>query len=560
MDSFDFVVVGAGSAGCVLANRLSADSHNRVCLVEAGGSDRRLTVQMPSAISEVVGDQNVQWGYQTEPEPFLDGRRLECPRGKLLGGCSSINAMVYVRGHPCDFDEWETQGASGWSYSNCLPYFRKAEQWIGGADEYRGDEGPLVTCNGNGMKNPLYRAFIEAGGQAGYLQSHDYNGFQQEGFCAMDMTIKDGVRCSTSNAYLRPALARGNLEVRSNALAKRIVFEGRRAVGVQVERGGETITIRAEREVILAAGSIGSPVLLQLSGVGPEPVLKAAGVSVLHAALGVGANLQDHLEAYLQYNCLQPITLNGKMNIFSKALIGAQWLLFKTGLGATNHMESGGFIRTRAGIKWPDLQYHFFPVAMSYTGGSVHRDHGFMVCMSPTKPQSRGSVQIASADPHEKPHIQFNYLQTDQDRADWRAAVRLTREIVAQPAFDPFRGDEIAPGSHIQSDAELDGWIKQAVATAYHPSSTCKIGSQEDPMAVLDPQLRVRGVEALRVVDASVFPTVTNGNLNAPTIMVAERAADLISGREPLPPSNAPFFLDDEWQSRQRQGAPTRLV
>jgi len=560
VDGFDFVIVGAGSAGCVLADRLSADQENRVCLIEAGGSDRSPFVQMPSAISIVVGDKRLQWGYVTEPESFLGGRRLECPRGKLLGGSSSINAMAYVRGHPCDFEEWEQCGATGWGYQNCLPYFRRAERWMGGADEYRGNSGPLVTCNGNGMKNPLYRAFIEAGAQAGYSRSADYNGFQQEGFCALNMTIKDGVRCSTSNSYLRPALRRRNLDVRSNAHARRVVFEGKRAVGVEYEIDGTTRIVRAEREVILSAGSIGSPALLQLSGVGPEAVLAAAGVPVLHDLPGVGANLQDHLEAYLQYACLKPITLNSKMGLFQKALIGTRWLLFKSGLGATNHMESGGFIRSRPGVRWPDVQYHFFPVAMSYAGGSVHSDHGFMVCMSPTKPESRGWVRIVSPDPRDQPQIQFNYLERERDRADWRACLRLTREIVAQPAMDSYRSEEISPGSAVQTDEQVDEWIKESVSTAYHPSSTCKIGKDQDLMAVLDPELRVRGVQALRVVDASVFPTVTNGNLNAPTIMVAERAADIIAGRELLAPSNAPFFLDDLWETRQRQGEPVRAV
>ena len=560
MDEFDFVIVGAGSAGCVLAERLSADPTKRVCLIEAGGTDRNIFVQMPSAISIVVADKKIQWGYVTQPEPGLDGRQLDCPRGKILGGSSSINAMVYVRGHPSDFDEWEEHGADNWGYQHCLPYFRKAEQWTGGADAYRGDNGPLTTCTGNKLQNPLYRTFIKAGVEAGYLKTDDYNGFQQEGFCAMNMTVRNGVRCSTSKAYLKPALGRPNLDVRTNSHVRRIVFSGMRAVGVEVERKAEKYYLPVGKEVILSAGSIGSPALLQLSGVGPEQVLKNAGVQVIHNLAGVGQNLQDHLEAYLQYACLKPITLNNKMNLFNKAVIGARWLLFKTGLGATNHMESGGFIRAHAGVKWPNLQYHFFPVAMSYSGGSVYNGHGFMVCMSPTKPESRGSVSIKSPDPHDDPLIQFNYLATEQDRDDWRTCVRLTREVIAQPAMDPYRGDEISPGINVKTDDDIDSWIRQSVSTAYHPSSTCKMGKATDSNAVVDPTLRVHGMEGLRVVDASVFPTITNGNLNAPTIMVAERAADLILQRAPPPPSNVPFYLDKHWADRQRPARPKRII
>ncbi len=560
MGAFDYVIVGAGSAGCVLADRLSAEGRARVLLIEAGGSDRSLFIQMPTALSIPMNMKKYNWFFESEPEPHMDGRRLHCPRGKVLGGSSSINGMVYVRGHPCDFEEWERAGAAGWGYRNCLPYFRRAETWKAGGDDYRGDSGPLGTCNGNEMKNPLYRAFIEAGQQAGYPLTDDYNGYQQEGFGAMHMTVKDGVRWSTANAYLKPALGRPNLEVVSNALTRRVTFEGRRAVGVDYEVGDRRESARAEREVILCAGSIGSPMLLQLSGVGPGQVLQDAGVPVVHDLRGVGENLQDHLEVYFQYRCTQPITLNSQLDPLHKFLIGSRWFFFKSGLGATNHFESCAFIRSKAGVQWPDVQYHFLPAAMRYDGRSAFAGHGFQLHVGPNKPKSRGWVRIVSSDPRAKPKILFNYLAHEDDRAAFRACLRLSREIIAQPAMDPYRGEEIQPGAAVESDAEMDAWIRENAESAYHPSCTCRIGAADDPMAVLDPECRVRGVEALRVIDSSAFPTITNGNLNAPTIMVAERAADMVLEREPLPASNAPYYLDEEWRTRQRPGAPRRTV
>ncbi len=558
MSAFDYVIVGAGSAGCVLADRLSADGAARVLLIEAGGSDRSIFIQMPTAFSIPMNMKKYNWFFESEPEPYLDGRRMHCPRGKVLGGSSSINGMVYVRGHACDFEEWEQNGAQGWGYRNCLPYFRRAETWKAGADDYRGGDGPLGTCNGNEMKNPLYHAFVEAGQQAGYLPTDDYNGYQQEGFGPMHMTVKDGVRWSTAKAYLKPALGRPNLEVVSNALTRRVVFDGLKAVGVEYEAGGRSETVRAEREVILCAGSIGSPMLLQLSGIGPGQVLQDAGVPVVHDLPGVGENLQDHLEVYFQFRCTQPITLNGQLDLFHKFLIGSRWFFFKSGLGATNHFESCAFIRSKAGIKWPDIQYHFLPAAMRYDGNAAFDGHGFQVHVGPNKPKSRGWVRIASADPRAKPKILFNYLEHEDDRAGFRACLRLSREIIAQPAMDPYRGEEIQPGVSVESDQEMDAWIRQNAESAYHPSCTCKIGAAGDSLAVLDPDCRVRGVEALRVVDSSIFPTITNGNLNAPSIMVAEKAADMILGREPLPASNAPYYLDAEWQTRQRPAQPAR--
>jgi choline dehydrogenase len=467
--------------------------------------------------------------------------------------------MAYVRGHPCDFDEWEALGARGWGYRHCLPYFRRMESWKGGADEYRGSNGPLAVCSGNEMKlNPLYEAFIEAGRQAGYPLAADYNGYQQEGFGPMHMTVRDGIRWSTANAYLKPVRRRPNLEVRTGVLTHRVLLEGRRAMGVEYSGGGSTEQVRAEREVILAAGSIGSPMLLQLSGIGPAGVLEAADVPVVHDLPGVGENLQDHLEVYFQYRCKQPITLNGKLGLVGKGLIGARWLLFRDGLGATNHFESCAFIRSRAGVRWPDIQYHFLPAAMRYDGNAAFDGHGFQVHVGPNKPKSRGWVRIRSNDPRDKPHILFNYLQHEDDRADWRTCIRLTREIIAQPALDDYRGPEIQPGETISSDEQIDAWVRANAESAYHPSCTCKIGVADDLLAVLDPECRVRGIEQLRVVDSSVFPTITNGNLNAPTIMVGERAADLIKGMEPLSPSNAHYYIDEDWETRQRPGRPER--
>jgi choline dehydrogenase len=545
-ESFDYVIVGAGSAGCTMAARLTEDSGTRVLLIEAGGSDRSILIQMPTALSIPLGMKRYNWDFESEPEPYLDGRRMNTPRGKVLGGSSSINGMVYVRGHACDFDQWEEEGAQGWGYRHCLPYFRAAETWKDGGDEYRGSDGPLHTCAGNEMRNPLYGAFVEAGRQAGYGETADYNGYRQEGFGPMHMTVKGGVRWSTASAYLKPVLGRPNLELVTEALTRRVVFEGKRAVGVEYERGGQTQVARAAREVVLAAGAIGSPALLQLAGIGP------AGVELVHDLAGVGENLQDHLEVYIQYRCTQPITLNGQLDPFRKALIGARWVLFKNGLGATNHFESCAFIRSKAGVRWPDIQYHFLPAAMRYDGKSAVDGHGFQVHVGPNKAKSRGWVRIRSGDAREKPRILFNYLQHEDDRAGFRACVRLTREIVAQAAFDPYRGAEIAPGEAVQTDDEIDAWVRANGETAYHPSCTCKIGHEDDPMAVLDPECRVCGVERLRVADSSVFPTITNGNLNAPTIMVAEKAADLIRGRDPLLPSNAPVWIHPAWETEQR--------
>ena len=555
---YDFIIVGAGSAGCVLANRLSENPDAKVLLLETGGSDRSLFIQMPTALSIPMNTKKYAWQYHTEPEPFLDNRRMHCPRGKVLGGSSSINGMVYVRGHAADFDEWQDAGARGWSYQDCLPYFKRAEQWAFGEDSYRGTDGPLGVNTGNNMENPLYRAFIEAGAQAGYPVTDDYNGYQQEGFGPMQMTVKGGVRWSTANAYLRPAMERANLTVKTGVIVSRVILENGRATGVEFIKRKKLQRATAAREVILSAGPIGSAQILQLSGIGNSEILGQAGVSPLHELPGVGENLQDHLEFYFQYECKQPITLNSRLGLLSKFRIGARWFFTKQGLGATNHFESCGFIRSEAGVAWPDIQYHFLPAAMRYDGRSAFDGHGFQLHVGHNKPKSRGWVKLNSADPTEAPRIQFNYLQHPDDIKGFRACVRLSREVIQQEAMDLYRGNEIQPGAAVSSDEQIDEFVRSSVESAYHPCGSCRMGDENDQMAVVDEQTRVRGLEGLRVVDSSIFPTIPNGNLNAPTIMVAEKAADHILGNKLLPKENAAVYQAENWQTKQRAGSPAR--
>lgn len=550
MQTFDYIIVGAGSAGCVLANRLSENPAHQVLLLETGGSDKSIFIKMPTALSIPMNTDKYAWQFNTEKEPYLNNREMHCPRGKVLGGSSSINGMVYVRGHAKDFDEWESHGAQGWNYQACLPYFQKAETWYKGNDAYRGGNGELGVNNGNEMKNPLYKAFIKAGEQAGYDITSDYNGKQQEGFGPMHMTVKNGVRSSASREYLDPVKSRKNLTIVTGALVTKVVLEDKVAKGVEYVVNGKTNTANTSNEVILSAGSIGSPHILQLSGIGDKAILEKAGIETKHHLPGVGQNLQDHLEFYFQYKCKQPITLNRKLGLISKGLIGARWLFTRSGLGATNHFESCAFIRSKAEVEWPDIQYHFLPAAIRYDGKSAFDGDGFQVHVGHNKPKSRGSVTIQSADPTVPPKILFNYLQHQDDIEGFRACVKLTREIIAQPAFDDFRDGEIQPGEHIQTDEEIDAFVREAVESAYHPSCSCKMG--EDEMAVVDSQTNVHGIEGLRVVDSSIFPTIPNGNLNAPTIMVAEKAADMILGKPALPPQDVAVAVHPNWQAEQR--------
>ena len=549
----DYVIVGAGSAGCAMAFRLSEAGHS-VLVVEHGGSDRGPLIQMPAALSYPMNMPRYDWGYWSEPEPHLGGRRLACPRGKVVGGSSSINGMVYVRGHAKDFDHWAEQGADGWAYADVLPYYNRMESWHsgshGGDPAWRGKDGPLHVTRGK-RENPLFQAFVDAGQQAGYPVTNDYNGQQQEGFGPMEQTVWRGQRWSAANAYLKPALKRSTCDL-VRGLVCRIVVEQGRAVGVEIEHRGKRQIIRARREVVLAAGSINSPKLLMLSGIGPGEALAQHGITVEAERPGVGRNLQDHLELYIQMAASQPITLYKHWNLFSKPLIGAQWLFTKKGLGASNQFESAAFIRSRAGVEYPDIQYHFLPIAVRYDGQAAAEGHGFQAHVGPMRSASRGQVTLASSDPAAAPKIQFNYMSQDQDWADFRTCIRLTREVFAQHAFKPFTSHEIQPGEAVQSDEALNDFIRENVESAYHPCGTCRMGRTDDPLAVVDPECRVIGVEGLRLADSSIFPRITNGNLNGPSIMAGEKAADHILGRAPLAPDSGEPWVHPEWRIRQR--------
>ncbi|NIA68905.1 choline dehydrogenase [Pelagibius litoralis] len=548
-ESFDYIIVGAGSAGCVLASRLSEDPDVRVLVLEAGGRDNSIFIHMPAALAKPLANDKYNWFYHSEPEPHVNNRQLYCPRGRVLGGSSSINGMAYVRGHARDYDRWGQSGLSGWSYADVLPYFRKAETYERGPDDYRGGDGPLQVSAG-ACTNPLFQAWIEAGRQAGYPVTSDMNGRQQEGFAHMDMTVHNGRRWSAMVAYLKPAMTRPDLTVWTRALTTRLLIENNRAVGVELAKGNERIEVRAEREVILSGGAINSPQVLLLSGIGPADELTAQGIPVVQDLPGVGKNLQDHLEVYVQHACTQPITLYSALKPWNQAKIGFDWLFFKKGLGATSHFEAGGFIRSRAGVEHPDLQYHFLPIAMNYDGSSPAGSHGFQAHVGPMRSQSRGEVTLKSSDPKAPPRILFNYLSQEADRQEFRAGIRLTREVFAQKAFDEFRGPELAPGPAAQSDEELDAFVREHVESAYHPSCSCRMGT--DSMAVVDGAAKVHGLEALRVVDASIMPSIVSGNLNAPTIMLAEKLADTIRGKTPLPSSDAPVWIAPNWDTAQR--------
>jgi choline dehydrogenase len=547
----DYVIVGAGSAGCAMAYRL-AEGGATVTLIEHGGTDAGPFIQMPAALSYPMNMGLYDWGLRTEPEPHLGGRTLVTPRGKVIGGSSSINGMVYVRGHARDFDTWADMGADGWAYADVLPYFRRMEHWHGDAGDpaYRGDAGPLHITRGP-RTNPLFDAFIKAGQQAGYPVTDDYNGHQQEGFGAMEATIWQGTRWSAANAYLRPALKTGRVRL-VRGLARRVTFEGTRATGVEISRSGAVETVPAGREVVLAASSLNSPKLLMLSGIGPAAHLSGHGIPVLADRPGVGANLQDHLEIYMQFAARQPVTLYKYWNLWGKALIGAQWLFTRKGLGASNQFESCAFIRSRAGVDYPDIQYHFLPIAVRYDGKAAAEGHGFQVHVGPMRSKSRGAVTLRSPRPEDAPRILFNYMSHPDDWEEFRRCIRLTREIMAQPAMAAHVRHEIQPGAGVQTDADIDAFLREHVESAYHPCGTCRMGRASDPLAVVDPEARVIGVQGLRVADSSVFPQVTNGNLNAPSIMVGEKTADHLLGRAPLPAMNLAPWMHPHWQSAQR--------
>jgi len=551
MRQADYVIVGAGSAGCAMAYRLSEAGH-RVIVIEFGGTDAGPFIRMPAALSYPMNMSRYDWGFSSEPEPHLGGRRLACPRGKVIGGSSSINGMVYVRGHARDFDHWSETGAQGWAYADVAPYFRRMETWHGGHDPdgVRGTDGPLHVSRGP-RDNPLTRAFVEAGAQAGYELTDDYNGLKQEGFGAFEATIHKGERWSAARAYLDPARATGRVEI-VRGLARRVMIEMGRATGVEIATRKGVETIHARREVIIAASAINSPKLLMLSGIGPARHLAEHGIDVVADRPGVGQNLQDHLEIYVQMSSVKPVSLYRYWNLLGKATLGAQWLFTRKGLAASNQFESTGFIRSEAGVDYPDLQFHFLPIAVRYDGKSAVRGHGYQAHVGPMRSPSRGEVTLKSADPAAAPRIFFNYMSHEDDWRDFRKGIRLTREIFAQAAFDPYRGIEVQPGEALQTDDEIDDAIREHAESAYHPCGTCRMGRADDPMAVVDPECRVIGVEGLRVADSSIFPRITNGNLNAPSIMVGEKASDHILGHDPLPPMNSRPWINPTCPTEQR--------
>ena len=549
----DYVIIGAGSAGCAMAYRLS-EAGKSVIVLEYGGSDAGPLIQMPGALSYPMNMSRYDWGYWSDPEPHLGGRRLACPRGKVIGGSSSINGMVYVRGHARDFDTWAEMGADGWAYADVLPYYKRQECWDprghGGDPDWRGTNGPLHVTRGT-RENPLVHAFVQAGAQAGYPVTADYNGQQQEGFSPMEQTTYKGQRWSSAKAYLNPALKTGNCQL-VRGLAQKITITDGRASGVIYQNRGQSLQLHATQEVIVAASAINSPKLLMLSGIGPAAHLRDHGIDVVADRPGVGQNLQDHLELYIQMAASQPVSLFKYWNLFGKAWVGLQWLINKTGPGASNQFESAAFIRSDAGVEYPDIQYHFLPIAVRYDGRAAAEGHGFQAHVGPMRSPSRGSVTLRSSDPAADPKILFNYMSHGKDWADFRKCIRLTREIFAQDAFKPFVKHEIQPGEAVQSDDALNDFIRDHVESAYHPCGTCKMGRADDPMAVVDPTCRVIGVDGLRVADSSIFPRITNGNLNGPSIMVGEKASDHILGRDPLPRANDIPWIHPNWKTAQR--------
>lgn len=546
----DYVIVGSGSAGSALAARLSEDGKYTVLVLEYGGSDVGPFIQMPAALAWPMSMKRYNWGYLSEPEPNLNNRRITAPRGKVIGGSSSINGMVYVRGSAEDFDTWDELGATGWSYADVLPYFKRQENSSGGQPGWRGTDGPLHVQRGP-AKNPLVRAFVEAGREAGFETTEDYNGEKQEGFGLMEQTIHEGRRWSAASAYLKPALKRPNVDL-LRCFARRVIFQGKRAIGVEVDRGGKIEVVRANREVIVSASSFNSPKLLMLSGIGPAAHLKEMGIEVVADRPGVGANLMDHMEFYFQQVATKPVSLYSWLPWFWQGVAGAQWLFARSGLGTSNQFESCAFVRSAPGVKQPDIQFHFLPVAISYDGKAAAKSHGFQVHVGYNHSKSRGAVTLRSPDPMADPVIKFNYMSHEEDWVKFRHCVRLTREIFSQKAFDPFRGPEIQPGEGVQTDDQIDAFLREHLESAYHPCGTCKMGSKDDPMSVVDPDTKVIGVEGLRVADSSIFPRLTYGNLNGPSIMTGEKAADHILGKPRLARSNQEPWINPRWEVSDR--------
>jgi choline dehydrogenase len=542
---YDFVIVGGGSAGCALGNRLSADPANHVLVLEAGRPDYiwDVFIHMPAALPFPIGNRFYDWKYESEPEPHMNGRRIYHARGKVLGGSSSINGMIFQRGNPMDYERWGADpGMETWDYAHCLPYFKRMERCMaaGREDDFRGHAGPLVLERGPAT-SPLFGAFFEAVRQAGYPLTDDVNGFKQEGFAPFDRNIRNGRRLSAARAYLHPVMSRPNLEVKTRAFVTKILFEGDRAVGVEYTHGNGKSEQVSAGEIVLCGGAINSPQLLQLSGVGNADELRGLGIDVVHDLRGVGEHLQDHLEVYIQYACKQPVSVAPYMKWRYRPWVGFQWLFFRSGPGATNHFEAGGFVRGNDDVAYPNLMFHFLPIAVRYDGSAPASDHGYQVHIGPMYSDARGSVKITSADPSVHPALRFNYLSTEQDRREWVEAIHVARAILNQPAFDPFSAGELSPGPSVETDEQILDWVAKDGETALHPSCTCRMGT--DDMSVVDPTtMKVHGLDGLRVVDASVMPFVTNGNIYAPVMMVAEKAADLILGTTPLPPEPIEFY------------------